>query len=689
MPPTRKKFTQNFFFIRIGFICKIKRLPSMKKPIIFVSLFFLIFSSASLFVYLNIHQANVSKDNKDFLKKEYSSAIEHMKHKRYKEAYATIKSNSALIYNNLEDQKKWFSLLVDVSAELNEVRQLAQLYDFDPNLFIDHEKASLQLASFFLLTGKIEKFNTLRERWIGREAKEWDWLNNDVEYLVLEGKRDEAIRLINAKSFSGKDEEQRLLLLSMLYAHEQPEKALDYLAQVLKQNPKNSSALSFRASLYEKMNYQDEAFEDYLMALIVNPYNSLSRSKLANYYFKNLQYSKAIDLYENSLEYLTLTDQLLLKLLFWNKVFKPIDFEWEAIPIPNTSFKPFLKYLMALNQGQFWNNQEFKTLVNQKEFLNSQESSWLKLISYLSKGNEFYAEDLLNSNVLYEQPWNKDLLILLKGLIDYRKSGSLDFSKTWSYTVKDLNDPASHFIQLLKNISTAKEEDKNFEISQEDQMLLKGPLAFPLVFLSLGWNEAALQLNPLNSIPQDYPDWVPLAFAKAIEVNRGYEGALTFLNRQKSTDRIEVAKLKLKLLLNLEEEEELLTALNRYANHPGDVGFEASKLIALIHFSNDHFTAAEQAVNNNAILKRHPDGGEIIAKIALAEGDFQKANLIYSATENLSLEAQSFLARRAFSEKNWTKAKELTLNLLKNQPINPVLQNNYLKILEFMNIDKK
>lgn len=658
----------------------------MKKPVILAAFLFFIFAIGSLFVYLNIYEYQSIKENKDYLKKEYYAAIEHMKNKRYKETFMIIRKNSNLINDEIEEQRKWFSLLVDVSAELNEVKQLAQLFEYDPNLFLDHEKASLELAGYFLLTGKSQQFETLRQKWLGRESQEWAWINSDVEHLVLEGKRDEAIRLINSKAFFGKDEEQRLLLLSMLYAHENPEKSFNYLEEILKQNPKNISALSFRASLYEKMDDQDNAFQDHLMALIINPYHSIARSKLANYYFKKSEYSKAIDLYENSMDHLNLTDQLLLKLLFWNKLYKPIDFDWGAVPIPQTSLKPFLQYLTELKEGQFWNNVAFNLLPNQREFLQLQESYWLQLLAYLSNGNEFDAENLLNENLVQEQSWNKNLEIFLKTILDYRKNESLAYlAKNPLLIANNFDESQSNFIIRLHEFAKASEEDKNFTLPEEYRLLLKGPLAFPIVFISLGWNEAALQLQPSPLIPHSYPDWIAISYAEVIEKNRNANEALHFLSQQKARDDIEVAKLRLKMSLNLEPEENLLSSLHKYTQYPGKVGFEASKLTALIHLSNEHYKEAELVVTNNKILRRHPDGGEIIAKIALAEGDFQKANLIYSATENLSLEAQSFLARRAFSEKNWPKAKELTLNLLKKEPNNPVLQKNYLKILEFIN----
>ena len=68
--------------------------------------------------------------------------------------------------------------------------------------------------------------------------------------------------------------------------------------------------------------------------------------------------------------------------------------------------------------------------------------------------------------------------------------------------------------------------------------------------------------------------------------------------------------------------------------------------------------------------------------MALLENDQLLADKLYSDIEKESTEAKSYLARKAFTEKNWKRAQELTESLLKLYPNNELLRDNYKKIME-------
>jgi len=73
---------------------------------------------------------------------------------------------------------------------------------------------------------------------------------------------------------------------------------------------------------------------------------------------------------------------------------------------------------------------------------------------------------------------------------------------------------------------------------------------------------------------------------------------------------------------------------------------------------------------------------ELTARETLKAGDEFAAGQIYESIESESTEAKSYLARKAFQEKNWVKAKFLTQELLKLYPDNTLLQANLKKIEE-------
>lgn len=71
---------------------------------------------------------------------------------------------------------------------------------------------------------------------------------------------------------------------------------------------------------------------------------------------------------------------------------------------------------------------------------------------------------------------------------------------------------------------------------------------------------------------------------------------------------------------------------------------------------------------------------ELAARIALEEGDENAAQVIYELLADKSAEAKSYLARKAFKEKDWVRAEQLTEELLKIYPDSNQLQDNLKKL---------
>lgn len=71
---------------------------------------------------------------------------------------------------------------------------------------------------------------------------------------------------------------------------------------------------------------------------------------------------------------------------------------------------------------------------------------------------------------------------------------------------------------------------------------------------------------------------------------------------------------------------------------------------------------------------------ELEARIALSQGNAERADILYRILEANSSEAKSYLARKAFKEGNWDKARELTVELIALYPDNKMLKENLNKI---------
>lgn len=71
---------------------------------------------------------------------------------------------------------------------------------------------------------------------------------------------------------------------------------------------------------------------------------------------------------------------------------------------------------------------------------------------------------------------------------------------------------------------------------------------------------------------------------------------------------------------------------------------------------------------------------ELEARIALSKGNTERAEVLYRSLESISAEAKSYLARKAFKEGDWDKAKQLTQELIALYPDNKTLKENLNKI---------
>jgi hypothetical protein len=96
----------------------------------------------------------------------------------------------------------------------------------------------------------------------------------------------------------------------------------------------------------------------------------------------------------------------------------------------------------------------------------------------------------------------------------------------------------------------------------------------------------------------------------------------------------------------------------------------AAWLISLIHIDRGQYTEAKAIIEGQPKLADNVTGKETLARIALLEGNNELANKLYLAIEKVSPEAKSYLARKAFIEKDWKTARELTEDLLRQYPTN-------------------
>lgn len=614
--------------------------------------------------------------------KDLARTKELLSNGKPEEALAIIQQYAEQVDNRTEEGREWLDLLIRTSEATLNTPQLFVLYEYYPKAFEGHEKAALLIANMLVSSGRTKDYQTLRDTWKGRETQPETWFVLDADKLLAEGKRKEAIDYLNSKSFPGKADTSRLVRLGLFYIFEQPKQAWEYFDQAYQKDPENPEIRSYRAKLLETIGKPNLALIEYAGALQTDPNNLYLRDQIADFYLRNRQVPQALAVWQENLKAPSL-DFIWIKTLFWSKVAQPVAFDWKSTEPPHGKLDPLVQYLLSLKPGQFWDSSAYENVKDSFQYLRTQQVTfWLRLLQLLKDGKEKEAGDLLKFNPFQTISWNPQLEAALKRIIAYRTTGHFnpeaelkEFDKKKEETNKP-NVTAENvlFFAQLDALSQASHP----AIPEDLQTLLKGPEAYTAAFLSTDWNEAALQMHNLTVIPADYPSWFTPHLTQAIRLNRGVPQALEFATLQTPTPQLSL--LIGELLVASQSPDAALEHLTKLMHDNDEVGLRAAWMVSMINIERGNYAEAKSAITSQPLLEKEIPGQEALARIALLEGNTELANKLYSALEEKSAEAKSYLARKAFAEKDWKRARELTEELLRMYPTNPLLQANLKKI---------
>jgi len=607
-----------------------------------------------------------------------------------KEALEIVHQYRREIERNTEEGRRWLNLFIRASEELNDATQLIILYQYRPEAFTAHEKASLIVGDALILTGKSDEYEELRKKWKGRESKPHEWFVLDTDKLLLDGRRREAIEMLKSKSFEGKEDVSRLVRLALLHVSEDPKKAWDYLTEANRKDPTNPNIRTYRARLLEMVNKPELALSEYVGAMQADRDNVFLKDQLADFYIRQKLFPQALDVWQSVLNDPEATDTIWLKALFWSRIASPIDFSWSSGTIPQGTLKPLLEYLIHLKPWQFWDTYQFDQIPNSHKYLNTQQAAfWLRLLSMLKNFKEEEARQLLQFNPFSGQPWNPELELALKRILSYRQRRNLNLEdermpltpiEKATIGRRPSNPDTPDLFHQLNEWAEKQKKEPQINLPAELHNLLTGKSAFAAALLASGWFNAALEMQQQKVLPADYPPWVALGFTQALRFVKGNLEALEFATLQNQTPQLEL--LIGELMIAEESPEAGLEQLRKLEGRQDAIGKRATWLISLVYIDQGDYEKAKEAVNSNALLAGDVLGKEVLARIALLEGDYTTADQIYTNIEENSAEAKSYLARKAFAQKDWKRARELTISLLKEYPNNQLLIENMRKIEE-------
>jgi hypothetical protein len=625
--------------------------------------------------------------NKEEELKELQNTKELLNSGKPEEAWQIIQEHSNEINFNSEIGREWLEQLIRASEFTLNIPQLQLLYEYYPKAFDSHEKAALLIANQYLSSNRGKEYQTVREGWKGREIQPEVWFVLDADLLLLEGKRKEAIEFLNSRSFPGKHDSSRLIRLALLYVFEQPKVAWEYLTLAYSKDPENPDIRSYRAKLLETVGKSPLALTEYQAAVQADPKNLYLKDQLAEFYIRSRQYPEALKIWLENLKSPSL-DAFWLKALFWSRVATPAAFNWHSEKPPQGNLEPLIDYLLTLKPGVFWDVALFERIPDGQNFLKQQQVTfWLRLLEQIKLGKEKEAYDLLQYNPFSSVSWNPKLEEELKRILLYRKTGHfvpeanpIDAASSGHQPTPSAQDKTPLFARIDAIVRETPPHVNLPNVPADLHELLKGPEVFALALITAGWDEAGLQLHSLSVIPPYYPEWVSLEIAKAIHQNRGANAALEFAKLQMATPALSL--LTGELLIAKGNSDEALEHLIKLKGDKSEIGYRAAWLMSLIYIERAHYAEATSVINEQPTLSQDILGKETLARIALLEGDNEKADAMYSAMEKSSPEAQSYLARKAFQNKDWKRARELTEALLKQYPDNSLLRDNLKKIME-------
>ncbi|MEI8366766.1 MAG: hypothetical protein WCF65_10160, partial [Parachlamydiaceae bacterium] len=522
------------------------------------------------------------------LKQSFDSArIEKLlKSSRALEAISLLSDVSPDIDLSSEEGREWLRLLVDAYETTNNVPQLLLIYRQVPAALSSNERATLMVADALMAQQNIADYRPLRRQWLGKETEKSRWMFLDVQESINIGKPSEAVAILSANHFEGKDETERLVRLAAIFVINDPKRAWNYLSEAAQNDPSNPDVFTFRATLNEKLKQHEGAGSDYIIAVKNDSENPYRREQLADFYIRTEQYVQALKVLQDAVTRSSL-DSIWLKTLFWGRVVGPSKHMWGSDDIPEGPLKELVVYLDRLPTGMFWSQQSFNKLPNAEHYLETaQETFWLRLLSTLKAGDETATLELIDNNSFIHLSWQPGLENGLRTLIIYRQSQkSTPDGLSPAESIVEIDSP-QQLLSLLSSLSELSPTEIKAAIPQGLHAYLVSGEAFVAPFLAAGWTEAAIQLHTKKELPDSFPEWVAVALTQALNENRSPAAALEFAQGQ--TPSPQLSLLIAELALSIDRKDVAFTALKGIYTTDNSHGQRAALILGQFLMDNDN-----------------------------------------------------------------------------------------------------
>ena len=563
---------------------------------------------------------------------------------------------------------EWAALEVRAMTDARDAQALDGLYQRDPGALAQNENAALLLLRGWLAGRYDSHFAQLRKAWRGRERSLERWTFLDADALLWAGQREAAATLLRSQSFRGAPEAARLMRLALAADPKDRGAAWAYLSEARAADPRNADIRSFCAQFLEAAGRLPDARVDYVAAVLADPKNPLRHDQLAEFYRRQGSLDLAVQTWRDALNVAPL-DFIWVKTLFWSRVVQPPP---GALPAstPGGALAPLVARMRETPPGQFW-AAAVMSPVPGGTVRDRPEAVWLEVLEQVRAGREAEALKLLEYGLAPEQDLQPDLSAAFRQILFFRSRGVMPAWKIFG-APRSAGAARHSFFDELEKMRQASQPTAG------QAAFLKGPHALAAACLAAGWRGAALSLWAEKPLPPDVPEWYVYALAQSLRYHRGPDAALSLVATVPSTPLLEV--LAAELLLQKGSPDEGCARLAPWVSRPDDIGDRAAWLVAVTRLEQGRLEEVRAVLSRQPRLARGVTGREIEARLALAEGDADKAEALYRALARDSVEARAWLARRAAQRQDWAEARRLTLELLTLMPEEMALRQSLVAI---------
>jgi len=397
--------------------------------------------------------------------------------------------------------------------KLGNVAGLLAIHGETPDAFCWQEDPALLVAEALVTEGRYAAFDNLFNWWHGRTNASKRWRLFQADKLVREGNDIAALEVLNRHQMDGRDEAGRLARLAVLSAAENPAKAAALMAQALKRTLNDPDIRVLQGVFHEKSE-RDKADAAFELALRFGKNRPLIVDAAGEYFRRAGRLERALEVWLHALAEPSL-DAIWLKVLFFRRVYRPIEPVWDQLTPPPGNNRELIYYMQAIPQRRFWNAEEFQSIASRRPLLLSRpEVHWLRVLEALRVGDEDEALSLLNVSRFGERSWHQDLETALIWMLTYRR---LKFMNPELVLIADdrLRVEGRHPLFATLDNWVRGEAGKPLEFVQR---LVVSDEAFAAACLAAGWYRAGLILHRVPLVRHEAPDWLVRDYDAALNV---------------------------------------------------------------------------------------------------------------------------------------------------------------------------